>query len=556
MKKHEKEIEQALLNNEKDVYKRLENSYSQALKDVDKKYKELQDSIDELIEKQSRYTNNPKQLEIIKSQIQSKIYQKNYQKALKEQLDSAMDVLKSDHVKTVNDYLNTMYEDGYLSQLYSLQKYDIPVLAPINHELMVKAVSFKFEDIPLSKRLYENIDKAKQEIMDEISRGIATGMSQNDIARNIKECMGVSYRKAKQLAQNEGHRVVNEAKLDSMRASKERGADIVKVWDCTFDKKTRPIHAQLDGKHAEIDGYFEYSSGQVFAPKKFGKPALDINCRCALLSVPRWDIENTVIKRDNITGELIEAKNYADWKEKYYNVSEKYSETVSKIVKSAKDAKSFLELKQYCKEKFDITIDDSVEKLDFDSVKQPISGIESVIAEFPDVKDKFNSLITSSSGVMSCRLDGHITYNPNYFKIGNDMGDIIQRQIVSKWWPNNSSLASIGCHETAHALESVLIDLSPAYSYEWQKIEAWNKCTEAKNIVSQACKNIKKTEYGKGKKNAELIHSVSGYASKNASETMAEAFADVFANGDKANPLSLEIKKVTTETYKKYKGGS
>ena len=322
MKKHEKEIEQVLLDNEKDVYNRLEGTYNQALKDVQGKYKELQESIDKLIEKESRYTNDPEQLEIIKSQIQSKIYQQNYQKALQEQLNNALDTLNSSTVNSIEDYLNAMYEDGFISQLYSLQKYGIPVLAPINHELLVKAVSYNTDNIPLSKRIYSNVEKAKRQIRDEISRGIATGMSQQDIARNISERMGVSYRKAKQIAQNEGHRVVNDAKIDSMHASKDRGADIVKVWDCTFDKKTRPIHAQLDQQHAEIDDYFEYSGGKVFAPKRFGKASLDINCRCALMSVPRWDIEDEVEKRDNITGELIKAKNYADWKEKYYNVIE------------------------------------------------------------------------------------------------------------------------------------------------------------------------------------------------------------------------------------------
>ena len=331
MKKHEKEIEQVLLNNEKDVYKRLEGTYNQALKDAQGKYKELQESIDKLIEKESRYTNDPEQLEIIKSQIQSKIYQQNYQKVLQEQLNNALDTLNSSTVNSIEDYLNTMYEDGFISQLYSLQKYGIPVLAPINHELLVKAVSYNTDNIPLSKRIYSNVEKAKRQIRDEISRGIATGMSQQDIARNISERMGVSYRKAKQIAQNEGHRVVNDAKIDSMHASKDRGADIVKVWDCTFDKKTRPIHAQLDQQHAEIDDYFEYSGGKVFAPKRFGKASLDINCRCALMSVPRWDIEDEVEKRDNITGELIKAKNYADWKEKYYNAIEKHNSTQRKV---------------------------------------------------------------------------------------------------------------------------------------------------------------------------------------------------------------------------------
>ena len=36
---------------------------------------------------------------------------------------------------------------------------------------------------------------------------------------------------------------------------------------------------------------------------------------------------------------------------------------------------------------------------------------------------------------------------------------------------------------------------------------------------------------------------------------MAEAFADVYANGDNAKPLSKEIKKLTRLLMNNYKGG-
>ena len=124
----------------------------------------------------------------------------------------------------------------------------------------------------------------------------------------------------------------------------------------------------------------------------------------------------------------------------------------------------------------------------------------------------------------------------------------------SRWWIPNSSPASIGAHETGHAVEWLMIESNKSYLYEWQRIDAWNKCTEAKGVVSQACKNIKKTEYGKGKRNAELISGISRYGQENASETMAEAFADIYANGDNANPLSLEIMRLTKETLSTYEG--
>lgn len=547
MKSWQKEIEKAKLDREKSVYKDLEQTYRTALKDVQDKSSKLQKQIEELI------ADDPEN----ETLARSKIYQLKYQTVIEAQLEQAMEVLKDSG--SIESYMEDMYREGYLSQFYGLQKQGVPVLAPINHEKLLTAITYPTNGIPLSQRLYTNVEKAKKDILSEISRGIASGMSDQDIARNIQNRMGVSYRKARQLAQNEGHRVNTQAVMDSMHDAKDHGADIVKQWDCTYDGKTRPYHRELDQKWVEVDEKFKYSGGEVFAPKEFGIPSQDINCRCALLSVPRWDVDDSVNKHyDNIKGELIEAKNYADWKKKYYDVSEKYGNdnSVADISKpkSIKDVKDFNELKQYCSDKLGVTIESGVEKLDFDSCIKPIAGIESLADEFPEIRDKLQVLKISKSGVMSCGLDGEINYNPLYFKAGNDMEAIIDRNIKSGWWPKNTSLESIGCHETAHALESVLIELNKSYEYEWQRITAWNRCTEAKAIVSQACKNVKKTAYGKGKKNAELKESISRYATKNDSETMAEAFADVYANGGNANPLSIEIRRLTLETYKRYKG--
>ena len=123
-----------------------------------------------------------------------------------------------------------------------------------------------------------------------------------------------------------------------------------------------------------------------------------------------------------------------------------------------------------------------------------------------------------------------------------------------KYWIPNSSIESIGVHEAAHGVEWALIQANPTYSYDFERIIAWNDCTEAKNIVLQASKNIKKTSYGKGKKNYELKKSISEYAVTTPSETMAEAFADMYANGVNSNPLSQEVYKLTVEQMKKYKG--
>ena len=318
MRKHEKEVEEYLLDEEDEAIKKIQKTYDQAYKDVQKEINKLKAQIEELIKNKQWIENDPEQLEIWESQVRSKIYQQNYQESLKRQIDGFMDALKSEHVKTIEDYMRLMYEDGFLSNIYNLHCRDVPILVPINQELMLKTLMYNVDNIPLSERIYSNVDEAKQAILEELSRGVATGIDYSDIGMNIKNRLGVSFRKAKNIAQNEGQRVKIDARIDSMKAAKAKGADLVKVWDAVYDNKTRPVHRELDQQHAEIDEPFHSSAGDVQAPKKFGRPELDINCRCNLLSVPRWDIEDSIQKVDNISGELIEAENYSDWKKKYY----------------------------------------------------------------------------------------------------------------------------------------------------------------------------------------------------------------------------------------------
>lgn len=390
MKSWEKEIKQAQLDREKQVYKELEQTYKRALQDVQKRSNELQKQIDKLVEA------DPEN----ETLVRSKIYQLKYQETIKAQLDDAMKRLND--AGSITAYMENMYKEGYASQFYALQKQGVPVLAPINHEKMLTALTYPTANMPLSTRLYNNVEKTKKQILSEISRGIASGMSGQDIARNIQNRMGVSYRKARQLAQNEGHRVNTQACMDGMHAAKDRGADIVKQWDCTYDKKTRPQHAELDQKWVEVDDYFEYSGGKVFAPKQFGIARLDINCRCALLSVPRWDVDSdTPMHYDNITGEIIEAKNYAEWKEKYYNVSEKYDDVKRKSY-DIRSNTSVLHMSMNNKD-YDAYVD-MLEKNDSEDIKR-------VYAEYADGID--NITFDSKRGAYYSPHTNEIVFNYN-----------------------------------------------------------------------------------------------------------------------------------------------
>jgi len=104
-----------------------------------------------------------------------------------------------------------------------------------------------------------------------------------------------------------------------MRAAREKGADLVKQWDSTLDGRTRYTHAKLDQQIREIDEPFEVDGMTAMCPHGFGRPDMDVNCRCVMLSVPRWDIQEENERYDNISQEIVKVKDYETWKNQYYS---------------------------------------------------------------------------------------------------------------------------------------------------------------------------------------------------------------------------------------------
>lgn len=551
MNKRQKLVQERFLQNEEAVIKRLKSVYSQSLKDVEKKAQALQDDINRL-DQAANLAADAAEKEKLLSMKQSKVYQKQYQDAMKKQIGSVLDNMQVEEFKTVSEYLQTCYEDGFVGTMFDLQGQGIPLCFPLDQEAMVRAVQL---DSKISEGLYtrlgEDVALLKKKIMAQVSRGISTGMSFQQVAKQLAGYTNIGYNNAVRISRTEGHRIQVQGAMDACYKAKDMGADVVKQWDSAMDKRTRDSHAKVDGEIRELEKPF--SNGLMFPGDPDGAAAEVINCRCALKQRAKWALDEDELKvlqdRASFYG-LDKAETFEDYKKKYLKAVEEQAKA-----KSIADVKDFSALDNYLQSQYNISVDDAVKSLDFDTVKSSLVGVESVIEEYPGLADSITQITTSKGGVMSCTGE-KITFNPHYFSNNTKLVEGCKRMSASRFWIPNASPESIGAHESAHAIEWMMLQKnSGAYQYDWRRIDAWNKCTEAKKLVSQACKNIKKTPYGKGKKNAELIGGISRYGQESASETMAEAFADVYANGEKANPLSIEIKRLTAETVKNYEGG-
>lgn len=298
MNKRQKEVAQATLDNEKEVLKKLEDNYIKALAEIKKNIRELQAIPD----------------------TQSKAYRIEFQKQLEKQISAYLEVLKGNNFKTINEYLQKCYEEGFIGSVYNLQGFGEGVTIPIDQEAAIKAVQTVCDDIKLSTRLDGDTNQLKKNVISELQRGFSTGMMYADIARNISALGQSSMKRAIRIARTEGGRIQCEADLDCAYRARQMGCDTVKQWNAVLDGKTRESHRLVDKEWRELEEPF--SNGLMY-PKEPGAPASErCNCRCILDDVPRWYVEKGggQYRREGITGSIIKCKNYAEFKEKYLSI--------------------------------------------------------------------------------------------------------------------------------------------------------------------------------------------------------------------------------------------
>lgn len=287
------------------ILKRLKKTYQQAEKDIDDNIAALMGRTDA-------------------KNLQSITYQIEYQKALKSQISSILEGLNSNQFTDISQYLAESYEDGFVGVIYDLQGQGIPLIFPIDQEQVVRSLK---NNSKLSKGLWGSLahgnSKLQNNLRSEISRGFSQGHSYAQIARSISNQMDIGFNKVSRIVRTESHRISNEAAMDAMHKAKDVGADVVKQWDSTLDKRTRPHHAQLDGQIRELDEPFEIAGHTAMYPGGFGSASEDIHCRCAVLQRARWALDEdelqTLKDRAEALG-LDKNDNFAEFRKKYMRI--------------------------------------------------------------------------------------------------------------------------------------------------------------------------------------------------------------------------------------------
>lgn len=335
MNRRQKEVQQAFLDDEKAVLKKLEKNYQDALDEINSK-------IELLMARQD-------------ADMQHVIYQVEYQKALKTQVQSILETLQTNEFETVSEYLANAYHDGFIGTMYDLQGQGIPLIFPIDQEAVVAAVQAETKlSEPLYTAMGKDITDLKKKITGEISRGLSSGQMYGEITRNIASWARIPKNNAMRIARTEAHRIQIKATSDAQHRAKEKGADIVKQWDASLDKKTRDSHRKVDGEIRELDEPF--SNGLMYPGDPNGGAGEVINCRCALLQRARWALGNDYTKwsadapiiadKDGTTQfATIDAKSFKEFKGVYMDANKQMTmnfenSTSSRVRSSTQKMKS------------------------------------------------------------------------------------------------------------------------------------------------------------------------------------------------------------------------
>lgn len=387
MNKWEKEVQQSLLDSEEAAIKELEKQYARALKDITDKVKSFQADIDFLDQALSQDGLDDATKALLQSQKRSKVYQQNYQKALKGQVSGVLDKLHGDNYATIDKYLKSCYETGYIGTMYDIAKQGVPIIAPIDQAAAVKAI---LTDSKIVEGYYNhlgvNYAKLKKTITQEISRGIASGLPYSDIARNINNVSSSGLSNAKRIARTEGHRIQQTSSRDAQYAAKKKGCDVVKQWDASLDGRTRDSHARVDGEIRELDEKF--SNGLMFPGDPSGSAAEVINCRCTSNTRARWALDDgelqTLKERAEYFG-IDKADNFEDFKNKYLKSAEQSAKMEAQNFTPAKTIK---EAEAFARDK--LGLECSYKGVDLQCANDMNAAFQRGLDYCPAIKDRLN----------------------------------------------------------------------------------------------------------------------------------------------------------------------
>lgn len=372
----------------------------------------------------------------------------------------------------------------------------------------------------------------QQKINSSLIQGLLQGDSIPQIAKRLKDVVGMNKVSAVRNARTMTTGVENRARDDAVNDLRKKGIELDSVWIATLDNRTRHSHRLLHGEIKDLKTG-KYSNGCRYPADPQGKPEEVYNCRCSQRSNVRGfpiDIPKWSPKMGDMT--------FEEWLGEHEKETTKSEKSIP-VATNRKEANDILS-------RF-FNVEENTKYIDEGLFVDATNRIVELNDRFGAIKENNVGFISSSNqnAVASCgssfRHDQvRLFLCKDYYSDPNYLVKKEQEMKDKKWsMPFKDGFEKIYTvtHEYGHALQSVLtrsyIDLEEFETEFKKRLKADTYGRKAKKYQNDVEKKAAKqmwleiVEIAKEKNsNFSVSENLSGYGKTN----YFEAFAETFAN--------------------------
>jgi len=212
-----------------------------------------------------------------------------------------------------NNLLIETYTESFNGQIFQTGKqtgigFDF---VSINKTAALELVKNPIAELTIPKLFADHRAAILKALNIQLTQGLIRGVGYVDMAREMKRLFEIDFKKAKTVAWTEGHRVLQQARLDSFDYLEEQGVEGKKRWIATLDERTRPDHQAADGQTVPKDEKFVVGGMEMKYPgDPAGGAANTVHCRCAMNYI--FDGYNPQTRRSGT--DTIKYTTYKEWK--------------------------------------------------------------------------------------------------------------------------------------------------------------------------------------------------------------------------------------------------
>lgn len=237
---------------------------------------------------------------------------------LQESIEAEMALLSQRTSLKLRGSVKEIYKASYYTSGFEIEntigmKLGFGVLDP---ETVQASIENPLDSVGFVNRNRDNVMTLRNQLKQEITSGMARGISYTDMAQNIDYRFRVGRYNAERIARTEGHRVQLKGREDGLYQAASYGVEMKKRWRSALDSRTRSAHRTLDGREVDLDENFKSPAGGVGPrPGAMGTAKDDIHCRCGIDGVVdgyKPDFRRARNRAEE-RGELIRYKTYKEW---------------------------------------------------------------------------------------------------------------------------------------------------------------------------------------------------------------------------------------------------